>query len=208
MAGKPVKNTVSAFGITALLSNHPKVRRLKRKHAPDLYGSQTWSASWLLMDYLSNNRPASGLNVMEIGCGWCLTGIFCARSLNATVTGVDIDPEVFPFLDLHAGINRVTVSKRVSGFNGVSINDLKSVDILIGSDICFWDSMVLPLKLIINRALRAGVKLILMADPGREPFGSLCDQFLHRKCTDQIDWQTVRPRKIHGRILKIESNNR
>ena len=145
---------------------------------------------------------------MEIGCGWCLAGIYCAKSLKARTTGVDIDPKVFPFLDLHASLNKVSITKRASGFNGISIKDLKPVDILIGSDICFWDSMVLPLKLIINRALRAGVALILIADPGREPFGTLCDQFLHRSDADQMDWQTDRPRKVKGRILKIESSRR
>ena len=203
-----MKNSVSAFGITALLSNHPKVRRLKRNHTPDLYGNKTWTSSWLLMDFLSRNRPAGGLNVMEIGCGWCLAGIFCARSLKARITGVDIDPAVFPYVDLHAELNNVRIDKRQSDFNGISIKDLTAVDILIGSDICFWDSMVLPLKLIINRALRAGVSLILIADPGREPFCTLCDQFLHRADADQIDWQTNRPRKINGRILKIEATSR
>jgi predicted nicotinamide N-methyase len=202
------RQSVSAFGIRALLSNHRDIRRLKRSASPHLHGNQIWSSSWLLIDYLDQNRLQPKLNILEIGCGWGLTGIYCAKAFQARVTGVDIDPEVFPYLDLHTKINKVKVNKHLSGLNGLSIKDLKPYDVIVGSDICYWETMVLPLKLFINRALRAGAGLILLADPGREPFNSLCDQFIHRGNASEIDWTAARPRNTSGKLLKIRANPR
>ena len=62
---------------------------------------------------------------MEVGCGWGLLGIYCAKKYGARVTGVDIDSEVFPYLNLHAEINQVEISTLKKGYDGLRGNHLQ-----------------------------------------------------------------------------------
>ena len=144
---------------------------------------------------------------MEVGCGWGLAGIYCAKKHRAMVTGVDIDPEVFPYLCLHADVNEVKIRTMKRGLEGLRGEHLRDFDIMIGADICFWDKMVDPLKRLILRALRAGVHLVLIADPGRSPFDELGQYFIKKGIGEMLDWTVQRPRRIQGRILKIRSSN-
>lgn len=194
-----------AYGIEVLLSGHGELRRLKRNYIPSCHGNKFWKSSWLLMDYLKKNGMPRGTRVMEVGCGWGLAGIYCAKNHGARVIGVDMDPGVFPFLDLHAEVNGVKVKTLNRKFGGISADDLNKVDVLIGADICFWDSLVLPLKRLILKALRSGVKLVLIADPGRSPFEELGQYFVEKKDGDIFEWNVRRPRNIMGKILRIKS---
>ncbi len=199
------KKEIRAHGIRVLLSSHPEVRKLKRLNTPSAHGNKFWTSSWLLMDYLSRRGLPKGAHVMEAGCGWGLAGICCAKRHGASVTGVDVDPEVFPFLHLHADINRVEIATMKKGFDGLTVKHLKNVDVVLGADICFWDSMVDPLRRLIRRAIRAGVRMVLIADPGRSPFEKLGHYFTEKGLGKTLDWTARRPRRIQGRILKISS---
>jgi cyclopropane fatty-acyl-phospholipid synthase-like methyltransferase len=50
--------------------------------------------------------------VLELGCGWGLVGIACAKTFQAQVTGLDADAAVFPYLQLHAARNGVRLAIR------------------------------------------------------------------------------------------------
>ena len=143
---------------------------------------------------------------MEIGCGWGLAGIYCAKKYNASVTGVDIDPEVFPFLNLHADINKVKIKTLRRSYSGLTAEHLNGTDVLIGADICFWDKQVEQLKRLIVRALRQGVGLVLIADPGRPTFDKLGEYFQKKYDGKILDWTSRRPRTITGYLLKIEAH--
>ena len=112
---------IRAYGIRVLQSRHPEIRRLKRLHTPSVHGNKHWASSWLLMDYLRRHPLPERARVMEIGCGWGLAGIYCAKKFNAVVTGVDIDAEVFPYLRLHAAINKVHVATLQKKFNKLQV---------------------------------------------------------------------------------------
>ena len=140
---------------------------------------------------------------MDVGCGWGLAGIYCAKRFGAVVTGVDIDSEVFPFLRLHAEINGVQVSTMRKSFRGLTGSHLKNVDVLVGADICFWDSMIDPLKRLICRALNAGVEMVLIADPGRTTFDKLGKHLCEELEGEILDWEVRRPRRIEGQILRV-----
>lgn len=142
---------------------------------------------------------------MELGCGWGLLGIYCAKNYSARVTGVDIDPEVFPYLQLHASVNEVEISTMKRGFDRIRTKHLQQVQVMIGADICFWDTLAESLKNLILRALRAGVQLVLIADPGRPPFEEIGDYFVNKRGGEILDWTSQRPRRSEGRILKIGS---
>lgn len=144
---------------------------------------------------------------MDVGCGWGLAGIYCAKKHGARVTGVDMDSEVFPFLRLHAEINKVRIATIRKGFNGLTCKHLSEFDYVIGADICYYDKMVDPLRRLIGRALRAGVKFVVIADPGRSPFEKLGKYFCKNGTGETLDWAIRRPRLIEGRILKVTNGS-
>jgi predicted nicotinamide N-methyase len=197
---------IRAYGIRVLQSRHPEIRRLKHLHTPSVHGNKHWVSSWLLMDYLKRHPLPQGARVMEIGCGWGLAGIYCAKKFNAIVTGVDIDPEVFPYLRLHAAINKVDVATLHQKFNKLKEIHLQDIDCVIGADICFWNKMVFPLKRFIHRALNAGVQQVIIADPARSPFEKLSKYFVKKGTGKTLDWRVQLPRNIQGQLLNI--NNR
>jgi predicted nicotinamide N-methyase len=202
---KSVKTRIQAYGVSLLLSSHPEVRKLKGLHYPSLHGNKLWNSSWLLVDFFKRQRMPEGMRIMEVGCGWGLVGIYCAKRHHAIVTAVDSDKEVFPYLTLHAAINKVEINTMKRGFGGLKVQDLQSFDVLIGADICFWDNLALSLKRLISRALRAGVRMILIADPGRPPFNEVGEHFAETQESKILDWSIKRPRPITGRILQIGS---
>jgi hypothetical protein len=96
------------------------------------------------------------------------------------------------------------MATRKGAIGGVTMQQLKGVDVLLGSDICFWEKMVLPLKRLVGRAMRAGVGMVLIADPVRAPFEELADYFIQKDLGEILDWKTRRPRPVHGQILIIK----
>jgi predicted nicotinamide N-methyase len=200
---RPVKKQIRAYGVRLLLSNHPEIRKLKRISSPCFHGNKHWMSGWLLMDYFKRRGLSDGARVMEVGCGWGLAGIYCAKEHGAIVTSVDIDSEVFPYVHLHAKLNNVEISTLNKGFDELRGKHLKNIDVLIGADICFWDSMIAPLRRVILRALRSGVKSIIIADPVRSTFEEISEYFLKKRKAQILPWATRRPYHIEGRILKI-----
>ena len=199
------KNYRQAYGVRLLLSQHPEIRKLKRINAPSAHGNRLWKSTWLLIDYLHRRGLPEGLRVMEIGCGWGLLGIYCAKKYGARVIAVDLDEEVFPYLDLHARVNEVQISTLKKDFDGLTVKHLQEIDLLIGADVCFWDTLVRPLKNLILRALRAKVQEVLISDPGRTPFEEIGEYFAGKRRGEILDWTAQRPRRSEGRILKINS---
>lgn len=168
---------LTAFDTYALRSTHPEVRRLKRQNAyHSAHGNKVWRSSFVLMDYLVEHPLPRQVQVMDLGCGWGLSGIFTAKWFQADVTSVDIDPGVEPFLNLQADINGCEVTFRRQNFERISSKQLTPYHTLIGADICFWDSMTGVLFNLIRRARKAGVEQVLIADPGRPPFWELADR--------------------------------
>jgi predicted nicotinamide N-methyase len=158
------------------------------------------------MDFLKRCTVPVGSHVMELGCGWGLAGIYCAKTFGAAVTGVDIDPEVFHYLHRHSEINQVEVSTINLGFEDLTREHLKDMKILIGADICFWDSMVEPIRSLISRAMDEGVSMVVLADPGRPPFSRLGEFFDKDRGGEMLKWSTLQPHPIEGRILRITSS--
>jgi predicted nicotinamide N-methyase len=205
MSGKRKKD-VLCYGIHALSSGHHDIRILKKEHAPHWFGYRVWASSWLLMDFLRNCSMPTGSHVMELGCGWGLAGIYCAKNFGAEVTGVDIDPEVFHYLHRHSEINDVEIATINLGIEDLTREHLKGVKVLIGADICFWDSMVDPIRSLISRALEEGVRQVILADPGRGPFRRLGEFFGKEIGGEMLRWSTLQPHPIEGRILRITSH--
>lgn len=174
-----------AYGLTILKAAHHLMRQLKKDHEPSIHGNKFWSSSYLIMDYLGYQGLPIGTRVLEAGCGWGLAGIFCAKQFGARVTGIDADPQVFPYLDLHAQVNGVEVQTRQARFEELRAEELAGYDVMLAADVCFWDEMVDPLYGLIEKAVLAGVQQVVLADPGRPPFNQVCE-----RCAEKLGGQT------------------
>ena len=199
------KHVVEYLGTQALQSSHPAVKKLKREgHEPSIHGNKVWRSSFVLMNYLKNYPIPAQAKVMDIGCGWGLTGIYLARRFDASVVGIDADADVQPFLDTQAAVNQVDIEFHCKKFQQVRKLDMTGVHTLVGADICFWDEMVQPLYRLISRAMSAGVKQVLIADPGRSPFwelGALCEGKFNASIVER---SINKPYKTSKQILVVK----
>jgi predicted nicotinamide N-methyase len=194
----------SAFGLTMLHPSHPEVRRLQQDAArPTLHGQKVWPTSFVLLDYLHQRGVAPRARVLDLGCGWGLVGIACAKTFQAQVTGLDADAAVFPYLQLHAQRNGVHLETRHGTFADLTLHELAAFELMVGADICFWEELVDPLYHLVRQGVAAGVAEILVADPGRPPFDELCVRCLAQGDAEVLDWTTTTPTKECSRILRV-----
>jgi predicted nicotinamide N-methyase len=198
------KHSREGFGVTILKKSHDEIRRLgDRNHHPSIHGHKFWRTSYLLMDYLSKSPPVPLSKIIEVGCGWGLTGIYCAKTFGAQVTSVDADADVFPYLQTHARINKVRVNTLEQRFEHLTTNELTGFDLLIGSEICFWDTMENSVFDLIKKAKDSSVNKILIADPGRPPFMNLVQRCKKTFNARLLEWYTREPKWVYGHILLI-----
>ena len=161
----------------------------KRSTKPCIHGNKFWNSSWCVMDFLSHQGLPPKARVLDIGCGWGLAGIYCAKNHGANVTGMDADAAVFPYLQLHAEINDVEIETWRCKFENVKKKHLRQTNLIIGADICFWDDMVSPLYKLIKKAIEVEVGQIIIADPGRPPFHSLSEKVIEKLGGELKEWE-------------------
>jgi len=77
----------------------------------------------------AHDRAWEGDRILEIGCGWGPASVFCAKKLNARVTGVDMDKEVFPFMDRTDPFEKFVIVEKNVIVNGDDIRDAQAVPI-------------------------------------------------------------------------------
>jgi predicted nicotinamide N-methyase len=200
------RRAIRSRGITVLTPTHPLIRKLKKElPEPCIHGDKVWDSSWLLMDELRRNPPTPGNTLMDLGCGWGPLCMFAARRLQQRVIGIDADRGVFPYLQLHAEINGVTVETRQRRFEKLGRSELNGVHTLAGADICFWDELTPVLFKLIRRALNAGVERILVADPGRDPFYQLAERCQKAFPARVVERKTSTPKPALADLLIIEA---
>lgn len=202
----PDPNVYKAYGIYLMETRHRLIRRLRKAYQPSVHGHKTWNSSFLLMDYLIHEPLPRKSRVLEIGCGWGPGSIFCARRFKAQVTALDIDREVFPFLDVLAALNGVEINHLTSRFERLRKDQLAQFDVIIASDICFWESLVKPLNSLVSRALAAGVKRVIVTDPGRPTFYEFCDLARKRQQVELQEWYATEPEYFVGEVADIRAS--
>jgi len=188
-------------------SSHPAIRRVKRKDInPSIHGNKLWKSSCLLIDYLQKNPPEHRQRIIDIGCGWGISGIWCAKKWGSSVTSVESDSHVFPYLKTVAELNGVSTTPLVSRFEQLGTEQLSEFDTLIAADICFWDELAVPVSQLVDRAIAAGVKHIFIADPERAPFFVMAEHCRREHCADVIEWQAKGASiTARGAIMRIEN---
>ena len=193
-----------AFGLTILSPSHPEVRRLQHAAVqPLLHGHKVWPTSFVLLDYLYQHGVSPQARVLDLGCGWGLVGIACAKTFQAQVTSLDADAAVFPYLHLHAQRNGVDIVTRQGTFADLTSSDLAAFDLIVGADICFWEELVDPLYQLVCQSVAVGVAEILVADPSRPPFDELCERCMQQGNAEVLDWTMTTPVAERGRILRV-----
>ncbi|MFQ3227457.1 MAG: putative nicotinamide N-methyase [Porticoccaceae bacterium] len=199
-------HSIDYLGIKALRSRHPKIRKLKRQQqGHSAHGNKVWRSSFVLMDYLTTYPPTTSSKILDVGCGWGLTGIFLAKKYSARVTAIDIDPSVEPFLQLQASVNKCDIAFQARSFETLTQADLSTYDSIIAADICFWDEMVRPLIDFIHLATESGVKKITIADPGRPPFWELSEYCTQSLGAEIVTRRIYQPWKTEKFILSINN---
>ncbi len=200
------KTEIRFRGMTMPTASHPVIRRLKRlDDQPAIHGNKLWKSSLLLIDYLNTHRPEHCAKVLDVGCGWGISGIWCAKTLGSEVTSLDADEHVFPYLNAVADLNKTSTVTRKSRFEKLSKKQLAGYDMLIAADVCFWDELANPVFNMINRAVDAGVKHIVIADPERSSFFNMAERCVDKHCADLIAWKTSRPVVARGALLILEN---
>jgi predicted nicotinamide N-methyase len=175
-------------------------------HEPTIHGTKLWKSSCLIIDYLKKHPPARRKKILDAGCGWGITGIWCAKQWGSDVISMDADAAVFPYLDAVAALNGVETTSWVQRFEKVQKRDLKNVDILFGGDICFWDELVKPVGKMIDRAIDAGVGTIVIGDPERPTFHEMAEKAIERHGGELLDWRLSGTVKATGALLVIHND--
>lgn len=204
---KDDKSAIRTRGLVLLKPSHKEIKRLKKEaHEPSIHGHKIWNSSFLIMDYLSRNKPPLGSRFMDLGCGWGLLGIQMSRKYDCDVLAIDADEDVFPYLELHADINKVhDIKTRKARFEKLGKKDLSGIHTIAGADICFWDELTPVLYKLIKRALNAGVQRIIIADPGRSPFYELVEKCEHDKnmAMEVVEKTTTQPKSACADLLIV-----
>ena len=201
------KHIIQAYGVSILGPKSKLVKDLSKYHEPSVHGDQNWLSSFVIADYLLHKRILKkSSKVLELGCGWGAASVFCASHVGCKVTGLDIDEDVFPYLEVQAEINDVEIATQQGKFEKLNSKYLGSFDVLIGADICFWDELQEILYKMIKRALKAGVKDIILADPGRSPFLDLVDRCEKSMDIEYLSWYCTEPKRFEGYILHIRNH--
>lgn len=200
------EDTKTVRGLTVYKNKSQAIRSLlELNNDPEIHGHKIWYSSFFVIDHLDANPPKKKANIMEVGCGWGLLSIYCAKNFQAQLTGVDADKNVFPFLKLHAKANGVKIKSNNSRFENLKRTTLAKQDLILGADICFWKELVNPLYRMINNAIVAGVPQIIIADPGRSPFLKLATRCINNFDAKLIDVEISKPNTKEGYLLIIES---
>lgn len=192
-------------GVVAVNSQHHEVRRLKRLgYIPSIHGTKVWLSSFALMEYFEDFPLPQQVRVIDVGCGWGIMGIYLAKQFAAEVLAIDADPKVEPYVALQARLNAVSIRFRAAKLQQLRQTDFTGIDTVIAADVCFWDELTKPLYNMIRRALRAGVRQIIIADPGRPPFWALTDLCDGRLNAEVHTQTTDQPRPTTKYLLIIE----
>lgn len=199
------KHIKEVRGLKIFKKKHKTIKKLlKETSTPEIHGDKVWLSSYMILDYLLDHPPKKKAAILEIGCGWGILAIHCAKDFKARVTAVDADKNVFPFLEKHAKLNKTKVNTLVSRYENLKAGLLKEQDMILGGDICFWNELIEPLYKLVKKALKNGVGTIIIADPGRSPFLKLAKRCKKEFGAELIEVELEDPKESDGYLLVIQ----
>lgn len=201
------KHQLTAHGLTFLKAGHPYAKTIRKEIGEaSLHGTKVWDSSFVLMDYLLLDPIPEERVVFDIGCGWGPTSMFLMKRFRSKVMSIDADASVEPYLYLHGRINQLKPVFWQRKINQLTRDDLSMADTVVGGDICFWDSLRDDWWKLIKRARKAGVRQVLIADPGRQPFYDLAEWAKERYDAELWEHDITRPLKTSKYVLEVNLN--
>lgn len=203
----PVKGTYPAYGIWLYKNNSAAIKTLNKELNPSAHGDRLWDSAYLLMDYFTQLPLKKKSRILDIGCGWGPASIFMAKQSHK-VTGLDIDAQVFEYLNLQADLNAVKIKTIERHMDKLTKKELAAFDIIIGADICFWPELTNSWLSLLKRAQQAGVKRMVLADPGRTTFLKLVDKCDKLWKCEMKTWYCLEPKKFEGSLLIVDLKSR
>jgi predicted nicotinamide N-methyase len=201
----PAKGTYPAYGIWLYKNNSAAIKALNKQLNPNAHGDRLWDSAYLLMDYFTQHPLKKKNQILDIGCGWGPASIFMAKQSHK-VTGLDIDNQVFEYLNLQAELNQVKIKTIQRNMDKLSKKELTNYDIIMGADICFWPELTQSWLSLLKRAQKAGVKKAVLADPGRTTFLALIDECDKYWNFEMKTWYCLEPKKFEGSLLIVDLN--
>ena len=117
---------------------------------------------------------------------------------------MDLDANVFPYLEVISALNDVKVAPMEGNFNNLSTECLGREHLLIGSDICFWDSMGQAVVRRRRPSTRGRSQAVRHHRPGRPTFYELADRCQKQNWQVTLkEWYAVEPSRTTGEVLEV-----
>ena len=186
---------------------HPEIKKIFREgRLPIEFGNKVWATTLVVLNKINKEENSfKNLRVLEIGCGRGLLGIFLAKKYACKVTASDFDEKVIPLVKIQAKVNNVDIETKVASFSELTVEYLKDFDLVIGSEICYSEEVAKDLTKLIEKAMTAGVKKLILADPGRPDFKELMQNSIksYKTVIEEL------PGSVNGKktyLLSIEQN--
>ncbi len=145
----------------------------------------TWPASFGLAEFLLQQRLAAGTRVLELGCGTAATGVALAMA-EAEVVCTDYDPLAM-VLARHNGRLNGCRSLAVRFFDWYEPDLEGTFDLVVGSEVVYFEKSFGPLLAILKRYTRSGGTVVL-SDQHRPQMGA----FLERSSREGFSWRQNR----------------
>lgn len=197
-------HVLTAHELTFFKPTHPAIQVITEELGEaNLHGNKVWDASFVLMDFLQLIDFPRNKQVLDIGCGWGPLTCYLKKAHSANVISVDADRSVEPFLKFQSTFNGLRSHFLQAKISQLRVDDLSVADVLMGGDICFWDSLRDDWKKLFKRAKKAGVQTIYLADPGRSPFHELVDWAADKFDVELWEHDIKKPVKSSHYILEV-----
>ncbi|MEW6326628.1 MAG: methyltransferase [Thermodesulfobacteriota bacterium] len=163
---------VTIRGKTLLIAQVRDINRLVEKQfsqddplAEFPFWARIWEASIILADQLAQLEPDDGKEMLEIGAGIGLSGLFAA-AFGHKVTITDYDQDALCFAMFSAEINGLD-KVRFQTLDWCAPTIYKKYHYIIGSEVLFNENLLLPLYKFIKRALASYGIVYLAHDKSR-----------------------------------------
>lgn len=124
----------------------------------------TWPAAFGLAEYLLLNQHATGIRILELGCGTAAPGIALERA-GARVVCTDYDPLAIAMARYNAQLNGCC-SIETCFLDWYRPNLKGCFDLLIGSEVTYFEKSFMPLIAVLKRYTSPNGRIVL-SDQGR-----------------------------------------
>lgn len=202
---KTSSDVVTIFDTKIYPPQHTEILKITaQQEEPSIHGDTVWEASFVLMDFIDKFPLNPNSRVLEIGCGWGGLTAFLATRVIGDVSGLDADAAVQAYFDYHAQANGVSMDFIHGTMKSMTKQKLQAYDVIIGGDICFWDSLKNDWQNLIRRALQSQVNEIYITDPGRPPFWDLVEYAEKHFAAELWSHDVKQPYDIEQYVLEIK----